>query len=411
MFGRFFSILEKLERTLGDRRHRQSVRRGSLLVWVCILGITGLRDFAVAEQHLDSLSVFAAENPATYRAAIVMEPRTGTILFEKDARVSLPPASMVKMMTTIVVLEQVREGTVSLEDEVVTSRWAAGMGGSQVYLREGEIFTVREMLKAVMVHSANDAATALAEFVAGSTEAFVDLMNDKARQLGLRETQYNSPHGLPAGPGQDDDLTSARDLALVGQELLKFPTAMEWAAISRAPFRDGKFILTNPNRLLKSFRGADGIKTGYHSKAGHCVTATAKRGDLRLIAVVMGEKDRKKCFLNVSRLLSRGFAQYRMVKPVERGAPLKEEAIVEGGVTRSVQLIAGDEILAVIRKTDIPNVHTMINMPDHIAAPVRAGQRVGEVVVTVDGHTLGRSPALAVNGVEQSSVWERWWPF
>lgn len=165
-----------------------------------------------------------------YRAVFVMEAETGKVLFEQNAHTPYPPASMVKMMTTLIVLEHVRDGSIKLSDAVTVSRWAADMGGSQVYLKEGETATVEDLLKAVMIHSANDAAVALSEHVAGSTDSFVDLMNDRAVQLGLKESRYHSVHGLPPEPGQEDDMMSAYDLAMLGRELMKFPEAEKWAA-------------------------------------------------------------------------------------------------------------------------------------------------------------------------------------
>ena len=353
----------------------------------------------------------AGEESAPYKAALLMEPETGTILFEKDAHIPWQPASMVKMMTTLVILEQIRDGQIGMDDEVSTSRWAAHMGGSQVYLKEGEIFTVRELLRAVMIHSANDAAAALAEYVAGSSEAFVDFMNDKAEQLGLKETQYNSVHGLPAEPGQEEDRMSAYDLALLGRELLRFPEAAKWAATSTAPFRDGTFLLSNPNQLLQQYRGTDGIKTGYHNKAGYCVTASAQRGDLRLIAVVLGTKQRSQCFLSTTRLLNRGFAHYRMVVAVKPGDALAQHAFVQGGVRERVPLVAVGEIRTLVKKSEIKKIQIEIDVPQRVPAPITAGQVLGSVVVTLNGARLGQTQAAAAHDVAQASVWERWWPF
>ena len=216
------------------------------------------------EEQTQSAKKTANEKAERYTHAILIEPESGKVLFEKDAHTPVPPASMVKMMTTFVALEKIQQGALQLTDSVTTSRWAARMGGSQVYLKEGETFTVEEMLEAIMIHSANDATTALAEHIAGNTDAFVDLMNEKAEQLGLKETHYYSVHGLPAEAGQQDDEMSAHDLALLGRELMKYPDAAKWAATAQEPFRDGQFTLYNPNHLLRQYPSADGIKTGFH---------------------------------------------------------------------------------------------------------------------------------------------------
>ena len=393
---------------------RRDVSRVSGRLWMVLLSVfLAVMSFRAGVNAADLLPVVDAtgEDSAPYSAAILMEPETGAILFEKSAHIPWQPASMVKMMTTLVVLEQIRDGQIGMDEEVSTSRWAAGMGGSQVYLKEGEIFTVKELLRAVMIHSANDAAAALAEYVAGSTEGFVDLMNDKAEQLGLKETQYNSVHGLPAEPGQEEDRMSAYDLARLGRELLLFPKAAEWAATSQAPFREDTFLLTNPNRLLQQYRGADGIKTGYHNQAGYCVTASAQRGDLRLIAVVLGSEQPAQCFLSTTRLLNRGFSHYRMVVAVKPGEALAQHAFVQGGVRERVSLVAVGEIRALVKKSEINKIQIEIDVSEPVPAPIAAGQVVGSVAVTLNGSRLGQTQAASAHNVAQASLWERWWPF
>jgi D-alanyl-D-alanine carboxypeptidase (penicillin-binding protein 5/6) len=351
------------------------------------------------------------EKPVPYQAAILMEAETGKILFEKDAHKPWPPASMVKMMTTMVVLDRIRDGAVNLSDMVTTSRWAEQMGGSQVYLKEGETFTVEDLLKAVMIHSANDASVALAEYVSGSTDAFVDLMNDKAEQLGLKETRYHSVHGLPPDPGQEDDLMSAYDLALLGRELMKFPEAAQWAAVTQEPFRNGQFTMTNPNHLLRQFPGSDGIKTGFHNKAGFCVTGSAKRGDLRLIVVVLGSTRKQDCFRSATQILNQGFANYRMFVPVKAGAALGRDALVRGGVVEQVPVVASQDVRVLVKRGEEKKVQVEINVPDRVSAPVSTGQVVGEIIVKLDGDEVGKTAATAAQDVAQASLWKRWWPF
>lgn len=352
-----------------------------------------------------------AEKPATYTSAIVVEPETGTILFEKDAHVPLPPASMVKMMTALIVMEKVRDGALKLDEKVTASRWASQMGGSQVYLKEGEVLTVEELLKAMMIHSANDATVALAEHVAGYSDAFVDLMNQRAESLGLKETKYHSVHGLPAEPGQEDDVMSAADLATLGREIVKFPKIVELVAKSQEPFRDGAFTLVNPNHLLRTFPGADGIKTGFHNKAGFCVTGSAMRGDLRLIVVVMGSATKTECFKNAAQLLNQGFATNRMLVPVKGQVVLEgKEVKVRGGVVGTVPIAAKQDVKILVKKGEEKKVKVAVNVPDRVGAPIAAGQAVGDIVVTFDGAEVGKTQALAVNEV-QSTWWWRFWPF
>jgi len=352
-----------------------------------------------------------AEKPATYTSAIVVEPETGKILFEKDAHTPLPPASMVKMMTALIVMEKVRDGAIHLDDKVTASRWAAQMGGSQVYLKEGETLTVEELLKAMMVHSANDATAALAEHVAGYGDAFVDLMNQRAESLGLKETRYHSVHGLPPDAGQEDDVMSAADLATLGREVMKFPELADMAAKSQEPFRDGAFTLVNPNHLLRTFPGADGIKTGFHNKAGFCVTGSATRGDLQLIVVVMGSPTKTECFKNATQLLNQGFATHRMLVPIKSNTAIEgRDVIVRAGTIPRVAVIAQQDVKVLIKKGEEKKIQVAINLPERVPAPVTKGQVLGEAVVSLDGTEVGKTSLLAA---EESPArwWGRFWPF
>ena len=364
-----------------------------------------------AEERVQPHKGAKGERAVPYRYAILMDAETGRVLFEKDVHTPSPPASMVKMMTTFIVMEKVRDGSLKLTDMVTASRWAAQMGGSQIYLREGESMSVEDLLKAVMIHSANDAATALAEHVAGSADAFVDLMNDKAQELGLKETHFYSVHGLPPAPGQKDDEMSAYDLAILGRELMKFPEVAKWAGTIQEPFRDGQFTLTNPNHLLRQFPGADGIKTGFHNRAGFCVTGSAKRGDLRLIVVVMGSTLKRDCFTSAARILNEGFANYRMLAPVKEGVALGRDAPVRGGVAEQVPLVATKDVHVLVKKGEEKKVQVEVDVPDRVSAPVKAGQVVGDIVVKFDGAEVGKSQAAAAQDVGQASLWKRWWPF
>jgi serine-type D-Ala-D-Ala carboxypeptidase (penicillin-binding protein 5/6) len=353
----------------------------------------------------------AGEKVEPYRHAILIEADSGKVLFEKDAHAPMPPASMVKMMTTLIALERVQSGAIHLTDPVTASRWAAKMGGSQVYLKEGETQTLEELLKAVMIHSANDATAAVAEYIAGSTDAFVDLMNERAEQLGLKETHYTSVHGLPAAAGQKDDEMSAYDLAMLGRELIKHPEAAKWASTIQEPFRDGQFTLVNPNHLLRQYPSADGIKTGFHNRAGFCVTGTAKRNDLRLIVVIMGASTKKDCFGSAAQLLNQGFSTYRMYVPVKQGASLGKEAQVKGGVEDRVAAVPAADVKVFIKRGEEKKVQVEVNIPDRVSAPVKAGQVVGEIVVKMDGAEVGKTQATAAQDVAQASLMKRWWPF
>jgi len=236
-------------------------------------------------------------------------------------------------------------------------------------------------------------------------------MNDKAEQLGLKETHFYSVHGLPPAPGQKDDEMSAYDLAILGREVMKFPEVTKWAATIQEPFRDGQFTLVNPNHLLRQFPGADGIKTGFHNKAGFCVTGSAKRGDLHLIVVVMGATFKRDCFTSAARLLNEGFATYRMLVPVKEGVALGRDAPVKGGVAERVPLVATKDVRVFIKKGEEKKVQVEVDVPDRVSAPVKAGQVVGEIVVKFDGAEVGKASAAAAQDVAQASLWKRWWPF
>jgi serine-type D-Ala-D-Ala carboxypeptidase (penicillin-binding protein 5/6) len=254
----------------------------------------------------------AASAPAAYKSVVLMDYDSGRVLSEENAHEQFIPASMVKMMVLLLTMEKVEAGAISLSDEVTTSAWAAYMGGQQVYLAEGETFTLQAMLDAMVIASANDAAVAVAEFIAGDVPTCVALMNERAQQLGMINTLFYNVHGLPAGKGQIDDLTTAYDMALLGRALIDaYPQVLDWTSTPSAPFRDGDSAMTlvNTNRdLLRRVTGVDGLKTGYHRRAGFNVCVTAERDGQRLIAVVMGSPSKVDRLRTARSLLEQGFA-------------------------------------------------------------------------------------------------------
>src|SRR5438046_3733451 len=294
-------------------------------------------------------SALLARETAAPVAYVVMDADSGTILAEHDAHKRWPPASMAKMMTVLLAMERVRDGALALDTPVRTSAWASRIGGSQVDRAEGETFPLGELLKAVMIASANDAAVAVAEHIAGSTAAFVELMNARAKALGLADTTYQSPHGLPPGKGQTADITSAHDLAVLGRELMKFPEVMRWAGMPAAGFRNDTMQMSNTNHLVRTYPGATGLKTGYYQEAGFEVTATATRNDLRLIAVVLGVVTKPGCFAEAASLMNDALANYRVVAAVHRSAVVGEVAVTGGTAERVVALASGD-VLMVVRR-------------------------------------------------------------
>jgi len=369
------------------------------------------RFFAAAALSL-AASVAVAQNEA-YTAAVLIEPTTGQILFEKNAHTPLPVASMTKMMTLAIALDQLKEGTLTLDTPVRVSARASKMGGSQVFLKDGTSFPVRALLAATMVHSANDAATALAEHMGGSNEAFAEIMNQKAQELGMKNSKFYSPHGLPA-TAVPDDMMSAYDAAKLGIELMKDPMMRQLAVLQQMPFKNGTFeTMYNPNRLLKIYPGATGIKTGFHNKAGFCVTGSARRGNMDLVVVVMGTPPARKNenFTSAAEILNRGFAQWRMQEVVKKGQRLKEEVIIKGGVTGSVPIVAGNSATVLVKKTGKASGAQIEVVPSNVEAPVTQGQQIGTIVVKKDGKTVQKIPALAAIAVAEMPWYRRLWPF
>ncbi len=350
----------------------------------------------------------ATTESGAYRAAILIDAGSRTVLFEKDAHRQGPPASMTKMMLMLIIAERVRDGSMRWDDPIPTSAWASRIGGSQVYLKEGEVFSLEEMMHAIVIHSANDAAVAVAEAVAGSTEAFVDLMNDRAKELGMNDTHYHSVHGLPPGKGQQADLTSPFDLAKLAAELVKFPEIMKWAGTKEAPFRNGTMTLTNTNRLVRETNWVDGLKTGYYREAGFNVTATAQRDGLRLIAVVMGAPEKHHCFSEAARLLNKGFAEYKALVAVKQGDTVANDVAVKGGKPRFVRVVAGGSVSVLAKRAEKRSFSLELALSNDVHAPLSANAPVGEVVVKDGDTVIGRVPALAAEPVEkQTGLWER----
>jgi len=343
-----------------------------------------------------------------FASAIVIEAETGMTLVAVNERVQRQPASMLKMMTELIVLERVAAGDLTLEDEVRVSAAASKMGGSQVYLAHNEVFTIGELLHALAIHSANDAAMALAEHVAGSKDAFVDLMNLRARELGMTDTVFHTVHGLPPGWRQEPDLTSARDMAILGREVARHHLALEMASTPKAPFRDGEFILTNPNLLVGRYRGLDGIKTGYTAAAGYCLTASAVQKDTRLISVVMGCSSDKARANETTRLLTYAF---NLIVPVSLlaadGQPLDATLHVKGGKRKEAAITCGDELVINVPRDRRDDLVVEIRVPAEAEAPLPAGTQVGLAVALLDGREVGQVPVVTLEDVPRGNWLER----
>jgi len=359
-----------------------------------------------------SLPLFAtpAETAPPYVAEIVMEPTTGRILSEQNAHQPFPVASMTKMMTLLIVMENIRDGSMTMDSPVTVTAAASKIGGSQVFLKQGEVFPLKDIIAAAMVHSANDAAYALAEKVAGSAEAFVPMMNDRAAKLGMKDSHFYSPHGLPAEPGQPEDQMSAYDAAKLGIEIMKFPYLAQLAKVKNMPFRGGQFQLRNPNHLLDMYDAATGIKTGFTNKAGFCVTAGARRGDLDLVCVVMGSKQKNGDFKAAIKLFSESFAAYHIVMPIKKGAPVTQRATITNGEVSTVPVVSGGEAKMLMKRGEQEGITTEVKS-SNAAAPIKKGQPVGTVVVKNGGQIIAQVPALSAIDVGEMPWWKKWWPF
>ena len=333
----------------------------------------------------------AVELPLTSRAALLMEKTTGQILFAQNEHEKLEPASVTKIMTLLLTMDAIDSGALAYDDVVTVSANAAGMGGSQVFLAEGEQITVEELLKCVCVSSGNDAAVALAEKVAGVTELFVEQMNTRARGLGMDDTHFVNPTGLTA----EGHVTSAHDIALMSRELLtKHPDIRSFTTIWTDSIRNGTFDLANTNKLIRRYDGATGLKTGYTASAGYCISATAEREGMELIAVVMKGETADKRNADAKALLNYGFSAYALVSAAPE-EPLPALPVTMGE-TDSVSLtLPPDALTAVVEKAQAAALERRIDLSESLPAPVRQGQQVGTLTLCSGDTELMTVPILA----------------
>jgi len=343
---------------------------------------------------------FAADVVYDAASVILMEASTGKVLFEANADVALPPASVTKIMTLLLVMEAIGSGTLKYTDRVQVSENAASMGGSQIFLEPGETMTAEDLIKSVVIASANDAAVALAEHVAGSEEAFVARMNERAAELGMVNTRFENTNGLD--DTTETHVTSARDIAIMSRELIvNHPKILEYSSTWMDTVRDGEFGLTNTNRLVRFYSGANGLKTGSTSKAKFCISATAKRDGMQLIAVVMASPTRDVRNETAKKLLDYGFANFAVYS--DERCEIESMRVV-GGTSDSCPLYC-EGFSAVVPKGKASTVErsVLVDCTDEgtLSAPLRNGQQVGTVVYTLDGEQLGESRILAGADVDK----------
>ncbi len=319
------------------------------------------------------------------KSAVLMEASTGNILYSKNRNASLPPASVTKIMTILLAMEALEDGLFSLTDSVSVSANAASMGGSQVFLKEGEKMTVEDLLKCTIIASANDAAVALAELVSGNEEEFVRKMNARAMELGMKSACFENVTGL------DDTVKnhtlSAMDIAIMSRELMKHELVTKYSSIWQDTIRNGAFTLTNTNRLVRFYDGCNGLKTGSTDKAGYCMSATAKRGNMQLIAVVMGAETRDKRNAIAKTLLDYGFSKYALF---EKGEEEFQSIDVLGGVKEKTTLYSSS-VCAVVNKNDLNKISAKYNLPEKLSAAVKAMEEVGKIEYYVGEEKIGES--------------------
>ena len=337
-------------------------------------------------------------------SAVLMEAATGTVLYEKDAHTPLPPASVTKIMTLLLVMEALDAGRIGWDDTVTASEAAAAKGGSQVYLEAGEQMSLQEMLKSVVVVSANDCATALAEHVAGSEAAFVELMNRRAQELGMENTHFVNCTGLDDEPDAETHLTTAYDIALMSRALLKHDEIHDYTTIWMDSVRNGEFGLANTNKLVRFYQGTTGLKTGYTSAAGHCLSASAERDGVEFIAVVLHCATSGERFQAAKQLLDYGFANYTLAQP-DPETEIPPVPVVLGTAETIVPVPDNDDPV-LIEKGQAAGITTRVEVADQVRAPVEAGQRLGTLTLQSDGAPLAAIPLVAPEAVPRRTWWD-----
>ena len=331
--------------------------------------------------------------------AVLIEQNSGRVLYDHNMHQKLRPASVTKVMSLLLIMEAIDSGRLSYTDKIPCTEEAAAMGGSQIWLDVREELTVDEMLKAICVVSANDCTVAMAEYLAGSQEAFVAQMNDKAKELGMNDTTFKNCHGID----EDGHETSAYDIALMSRELLtKHPDITKYTTIWMDSLRDGKSELVNTNKLIRNYKGATGLKTGSTSVALYNLSASATRDGLSLIAVIMKAPTTKIRFAEAQKLLDYGFSNYQYKELATRGTVLKE-ADVTKGITSKVNLVLESDVGLLLKKGEDKNIEQTINLEENISAPVAQGQKVGEIVYTLNGIEVGRTNIVAESSVEKKT--------
>lgn len=359
-------------------------------------------DISDIDVPLDSTPVNAAIGQTLdikAKSVVLMEPNTGKVLYESNSDEQLPPASITKIMSLLLVMEAIDRGDISLETVVTASEHACSMGGSQIWLEPGETMTVNDLLKAAVIASANDACVALGEAVAGSEEGFVALMNERAKELGMTNTRFVNCTGLDA----EEHLTTAYDVALMSGALIKHDLIKDYSTVWMDTLRDGKSELVNTNKLVRFYEGTTGLKTGTTSTAKYCLSATAERNGLELVAVVMAGESSNDRFGGAKKLLDYGFANYNY-SSIDAGLKEKTQLEVLKGTQKTVEILPQGTLNVLLPKTASGNIERKTVLSENVTAPVKKGDVLGTVTVTLQGEQLGEIPLVAKEDVKRLTL-------
>lgn len=374
----------------------------SLIALLAIFFSFGLYVFANSEAKNEAVLTSQAQNATEINAnsAVLMEADTGKILLEKNLDDKAPLASVTKIMTLLLVMEAINDGRISVSDNIRISDYASSMGGSQVFLEEGEQMSVEELVKCTVIASANDAAVALAEHIAGREKLFVQMMNTRAKELGMKNTNFENVTGL------DDTAlnhySSARDIAIMSRELIKYDLIKKYSSLWQDSIRGGEFVLTNTNRLVRYYDGCNGLKTGSTDKAGFCISATAERDGMQLIAVIMGAKTRDIRNAEARSMLDYGFSNYAVYSADEKA--LENTPVYKG--TKDSAVLYSEKFSCIVPKNKIKSVEIIYDIPKSLSAPINSGSSVGKVTYMLDGEELGTSDIFVSEDIPKISFFK-----
>ncbi len=392
---------------------KKKIISGCLIAALLFGGFMGIDQFQPQERSISIVNARVEPSEketgmkVKAKAAVLMDAVSGEVLFAQNAHKKLPPASVTKVMTMLLILEGCDSGKISLSDTVTISERAASMGGSQMYMEPGEQHTVEELLKGVAMVSANDGCVALAEHLAGSVEMFVEQMNKRAAELGMKDSHFVNTNGLPVA----NHYTSAYDIAVMSRALIAFPETAQWFTKWQdtikvgLPGKEKEFGLTNTNKLIKQYPGAIGIKTGFTQDAGYCLSGAAERDGTRLIGVILGCTTSNIRFAEIKRLLDYGFSNYESVKIAEKGQ-VQKALKIEKGTPSKVDVIMEDDAAILVKKGNKNRIKTKIEMDGYIKLPLKRGQKLGELVVLQDGKEKERFPIVARDSAKKASIKE-----